>query len=244
MKTYVINLARSVDRRIYMKNLLNDYPSLDVEFIEAVDGKLMSEDERNKVFDANRFAKTTLKKVRPGEIGCTLSHQKCYKKIIDENISNCLIFEDDIIIKENIKGILREIENLLLSSKPTVVLLSGWFWYHKKRHLLENHEIAEVDEAYLTHAYALNKEAAYLMKDDRPWYVADDWKLFKKRGIKIFGLKPHPIDQDWGGGIATVVNDIKIEYIAPKKINRLKLYLRSLRKKILKLRGFESAERW
>lgn len=81
MKTYVVNLARSIDRRVYMENLLKTYSNLDVEFIDAVDGRIMSEGECNESFDIKRFAKEMLKEVRPGEIGCTLSHQNVIKRL-------------------------------------------------------------------------------------------------------------------------------------------------------------------
>jgi GR25 family glycosyltransferase involved in LPS biosynthesis len=38
----------------------------------------------------------------PGQIACTESFRKIYKFIFDNNISNCLILEDDIIIDNNI----------------------------------------------------------------------------------------------------------------------------------------------
>ena len=40
MKTYVVNLEKSTDRKKYMTRLLADQPFLDVEFINAVDGRI------------------------------------------------------------------------------------------------------------------------------------------------------------------------------------------------------------
>ena len=73
-----------------------DFSFLDIQYIEAVDGKAMSEKERHEKFDYTQFFKKYSVAVRPGEIGCTLSHQKCYRKIIEDNESYALILEDNV----------------------------------------------------------------------------------------------------------------------------------------------------
>jgi glycoside transferase family 25 len=245
MKTYVVNLARSIDRRVYMENLLKTYSNLDVEFIDAVDGRIMSEGECNESFDIKRFAKEMLKEVRPGEIGCTLSHQKCYKKIVSDGEQSAVIFEDDLIFNEDITLLIPKIEDWLDCDEPRVLLLSGWFW-HTSSHLFDKkHKISKVIDGYLTHGYALNRNAAKLMIDNKPWYVADSWNMFAKRGIKIYGLKPHPCDQDWSGIFTTVVNDENqrnVNFLDVK--NWIKIKKRSAMQKLLKSLGkFEKPER-
>lgn len=44
----------------------------------------------------------------PGQIGCTKSFLQIYKYIIDNNIENCLIMEDDVVINNNIN----QLENI------------------------------------------------------------------------------------------------------------------------------------
>ena len=39
MKTYIVNLESSPERKEYMENLLKDIPALEYEFIKAVDGR-------------------------------------------------------------------------------------------------------------------------------------------------------------------------------------------------------------
>ena len=101
MNTFVINLKRSFNRKEYMMSQCKDFSFLDIQYIEAVDGKAMSEKERQEKFDYTQFFKKYSVAVRPGEIGCTLSHQKCYKKIIDENIPYVLILEDDAALPKD-----------------------------------------------------------------------------------------------------------------------------------------------
>lgn len=58
---YVINLKNSHLRREYMEKLLSAYPSIDVNFIEAVDGRIMSKDSLSEVFDFDSCIKTRLR---------------------------------------------------------------------------------------------------------------------------------------------------------------------------------------
>ena len=51
MKTFVINLKDATDRRRRMSSLLQSASSLEVEFIEAVNGRTMTPAERDKYFD-------------------------------------------------------------------------------------------------------------------------------------------------------------------------------------------------
>ena len=44
-----------------MEKLLSAYPSIDVNFIEAVDGRIMSKDSLSEVFDFDSCIKTRLR---------------------------------------------------------------------------------------------------------------------------------------------------------------------------------------
>ncbi len=50
MRAYVINLPRSVARRALMEDQLRD-SGLDYEFIDAIDGRALSADQRKTLVD-------------------------------------------------------------------------------------------------------------------------------------------------------------------------------------------------
>lgn len=183
MKTYVINLERSKDRREYMELLLRPYKCLDIEIVEAVDGRTLTGTQIKREFDCSKYESINLRKVRSGEIGCTLSHQKCYRKIIEEDIQSAMIFEDDLIINENFAPIIPAVEKWLFSAEPRLLLLPGWFWYSSTKNFDSSHRICHVIGGFLTHSYALNLSAAKLMLDERPWYAADSWSMSKGKLI-------------------------------------------------------------
>lgn len=243
MKTYVVNLEKSTDRKKYMTRLLADQPFLDVEFINAVDGRNLSPQETENQFDCEKFLKHYMAKVRPGEIGCTLSHQKCYRNLLESNEKSVIIFEDDLIINEDFSPVLPLVKQWLDCEEPRVLLLSGWFWHTSTKKFDSNHRLAQVVDGYLTHAYAINRAAAKIMVDDRPWYVADAWREFISRGVKICGLRPHIFDQDWSGVFKTVVNDEEVAITQHRLKRWISVKHRALRQKLLSLTGrFEPAK--
>lgn len=243
MKTYVVNLERSKDRKKYMDLLLKPYEYLDVEYIEAVDGRILSRTQIEIVFDCPKYESINLQKVRLGEIGCTLSHQKCYRKIVEEDIQSAIIFEDDLIINEDFNPIIPTMEKWLSSDEPRLLLLSGWFWYTTKKNFDSSHQICHVIGGFLTHSYALNLSAAKLMIDERPWYVADSWNMFIKRGINIMGLSPHICDQDWSG---IFKSDVLTESNNRTKFNLMSwmnmMYNAAIKRTCIFLGLFESAK--
>lgn len=197
MRAYIINLAVATWRKEYMNNVLKSAVGLDIEYIEAINGKCLTDKEKEALFDERRFIRYFGKNIKRGEIGCVLSHQKCYKDLIDSDDEVAIVFEDDIVLKEPVEKIIGIIENAMPQDKPAVMLLSAWYWYFHKRRLNADHFICNVMDARLAHAYAINKQAAKIMYHPRPWFVADDWGFFRRKGVKIYSLLPQCVDQNW-----------------------------------------------
>jgi glycosyl transferase family 25 len=196
MKTFVINLPRSTERRERMGRMLAAYPELEVEFIDAVDGCALTDEEREERFDTRMGDFRTLGRMRPGEIGCTLSHQKCYHRIVDERIPCALILEDDLKEGADFGAAVRLLEPLLDTPAPRAILLSGRFWWMTARQIDRTHRLARVFDAFLTHAYMINLAGARVLVDDRPGYIADNWRYLIRRGLHLYGVVPHFADQD------------------------------------------------
>lgn len=197
MKTYIINLPQDKKRKEYMKHVLAPYIDtvFNTEFIEAVNGRMLEEKEKNKLFDNQKAFKRYGRKCRDGEIGCTLSHQKCYRKISESNYKYALILEDDIILNENNISTIKSIGDFIeRSEKPTVILLSGGYWYTHAKAKVENHKLLSVFDAYYTFAYLINKKAAQCLITQPTDFLADDWILLKSKGIQLLGVQPHLIN--------------------------------------------------
>lgn len=207
MKTYIVNLERSKERKSYMENILRDIPWVDLEFIPAVDGKSMTTTEQSTYFDIKKFKQRYSVSVRPGEIGCTLSHQKCYRKIVEDNEPYALILEDDILKPTNdLRAVINRIAEMMVTEKPRVILLSGWYWFKNKHDFIGGYKLTDVFDAFLTHAYVINRAAAKLLVEDRPFITADDWRYIRQKGVHLQAICPHLIDQNWDGNLVTTVN--------------------------------------
>jgi len=121
-KIYMINLKRkkhiaenSLNKLINLTNENNIFSN--IEIYEAIDGQLLDKDDINNKLTLK--AKYTLKNpssyddIRSvGEIGCYLSHTNIWKNIVDNNINNCIIFEDDVIPDVNYEKITNSLENI------------------------------------------------------------------------------------------------------------------------------------
>jgi glycosyl transferase family 25 len=246
MKAYIINLPNSCDRRLYVKNILKPFRNIIPQFIEGINGKELSDEKRNEIFDDKGSFRRYGRYLLGGEIGCTLSHCKCYQRLIQSDDNYAVIFEDDIIPYSDFEESLETVIPYISVNKPVVILLSGGFWYFQNKKILSKYRLASVYDAYFTHAYVLNKDAAALLTQERPFWMADDWRYFIKKGVTVYGLLPHTVDQEWSGIFISMVS----ESDDARKINKknmdilcaLYAYLRGFIKKILAFMGLYEKE--
>lgn len=196
MKAYIINLNTSAQRRENTLNQLKRDKEINYEFISAIDGRKMTDNEKKKSFNIEKAEKFYARNIKPGEIGCTLSHQKCYKNLLESKLSSAIIFEDDIHFVDSISDKLVLLKDYIDTDIPTVILLSGRFYYTAKRKINGTVLLGKVIDAYLSHAYVINRAAAELAIEDYPWFMADNWKFYIKKGIRIYGIIPHLVDQN------------------------------------------------
>jgi GR25 family glycosyltransferase involved in LPS biosynthesis len=103
-KIYIINLKSRTDRIIYIEKLVNllEIDKNKIKLFEAIVGDDLKKDKINNILSISSQntlynTPTNHKDIRTkGAIGCYLSHYKIWNEIIDNNYSNCIIFEDDI----------------------------------------------------------------------------------------------------------------------------------------------------
>lgn len=237
--TYVINLERSTDRKEYMSNLLGGVPELAVSFVPAVNGIEMTAGEAYEAFDQNAAFKRYGRILRPGEVGCLLSHRKCAELLLASDNTFAMICEDDLCLQEtDLQPLLSEIARLLDCSKPIIVLLSGDFWYSRKRPLTGKYKLATAKEAVCAQAYLLNRAAAERIKAMGPTYLADDWYAIRKSGIRLYAVQPHVADQN-RLDFKTEISTAYTGYIKSNlSVFKLPVYVqRALYKKFLKATG-------
>lgn len=125
MNIIVISLERAAERRKKIKDQLQKL-NIEATIMDAVDGNLLSPDEKNKSIKIGRWR--VGEAFKPGEIGCTMSHIKALKLAKEKNWSYVIVLEDDIVLADDFEkriNILLRIlpsnwEHIYLSGIPSV----------------------------------------------------------------------------------------------------------------------------
>lgn len=110
MQIFVINMKTSHDRWKSISTQLSAL-KLPLQRFDAVIGKDI--DCVDKFFDIERFEFESYHKLKPGEVGCALSHINIWKHICDNQISEAIVLEDDA----KIDRVFFETYNALINNK-------------------------------------------------------------------------------------------------------------------------------
>lgn len=250
MKTFVINLDQSVDRKIFMKKQL-DHLQLPHEFFPAVDGRLLSEQQMNEMCHME-IVREWADLLTPGMIGCSLSHYKVYQKMIQDSIEYAFILEDDTLLSDNVPAIVADIESKLkagvLSTDEPILL------YYQSKDVVRfknvpHTELTRGTGAYYpvdiwrpitTAAYVISLSCAQrlinLIYPIR--YSPDSWAVYHRENA-IAGLRcvlPLPIQSgifksDIGYELNKPINRF-VKYLERKNIFPIKQFLKWRRRKL------------
>ena len=114
-KIFIINLERDRHRLLNSIMQLNKYKLNNFDFINAVDGNNLT-DEEYKLYTSDIGYYIT----SPSMVGCGMSHIKTWKKIVENNIPYSLILEDDFNFKSNF---LKDFNELMINTPDNFDLL-------------------------------------------------------------------------------------------------------------------------
>ena len=117
MRAYVINLARSLDRRAHITAELKK-TGLDYEIITAVDGRDLD------LHDSATIDPAFLTEIvcAAGSAGAALSHLSAYRKIIADGVDKALVLEDDVMVPADLASLADAVAGQLTGAE--VALLS------------------------------------------------------------------------------------------------------------------------
>jgi glycosyl transferase family 25 len=108
MHIYVINLARATERRQKMQAQA-DALGIHLDFIEAVDGKTITDADRALV-DHEKRRRITPYPLTDNEIGCWLSHRRAMQRLIESGDRMATILEDDAALAPDFPRVLEVVE--------------------------------------------------------------------------------------------------------------------------------------
>lgn len=197
----------------------------------------------NWQFDIKKFEQRYVRKLLPGVLGCTLSHQKCYQKFLMTDDPYVMIFEDDLVVArkpDEIRQIIESLKSLYEQEKPIIILFSGWFWWSRMTDV-HGVKLGRVIDGFLAQSYLINKAAARLMLEEKPFIVADDWKYFRQKGINIYGVRPRCFEQLWSEETNSSIDYTDFANLSGHWSMKIRVYVQELSRKLMSLIGhFES----
>ena len=243
---FVINLARSTDRRARMQSRLASM-GLPARFVDAVDGNRLTA-EQSRHYDARRARRVYGSEMTPGEIGCCLSHLLVLKHIVDSRLPHALVLEDDLVFEAAFPRVIADLVALPEGSWQVVRLnvLKGPILAPRTSRDI-GIEVARLQDGTLFRvnrnplgagAYLVTMAgASAILRHADPVFMPFDHMLdrFWENGILPYVVRPSTVQQDGAlesdigcRGTAVARSFNPVQYVA-KRVQRV---LDSVRKRL------------
>jgi glycosyl transferase, family 25 len=196
---YVVNLARSLDRRAHITRELQK-TSLNYQIVTAVDGRELDMADA-ALIDPSFVARGLFPE---GSAGCSLSHLGIYRRIVEDGLDVALILEDDVVLPADLDKLAEEAGQHLTgaevamlsvdSPEPLQLSRAGAVPLSGGRHLALP---VDLSQPRSTGAYLITREACERMiKLVLPIRAnADAWPFFYREGAldRLRCVAPLPV---------------------------------------------------
>jgi|GEM_PF-5542949 len=232
MSLFVINLKKDTYKKKYIEQHFKEYGVEEYQFIDAVYGAQLSEEALAKVYDEKRAIQVSGRKLLKGEIGCALSHYKCYKNITQNQLPGAFIFEDDCCFNDKTLEVMQDIsESYSGRASEDIIILLTHVKLSKNRIInklrLSQASILEVVyPVYATHGYYVtNKAAQNLLEDMFPvHHVIDDWKFLNDRRPErhIYSTFPYCVTSTDKHKLSSTIEIERVEILGKPSIKEVR----------------------
>lgn len=193
IRTFVVSLKTAAERRQLISSQFEKL-NLNFEFFDAFWGKDYYDNPA--YFDSQCAEKLEKRVLKPGEVGCALSHLEIYKTMLNENLPYVLIIEDDALISEDISQVVQQIISQIKPFDLITLCKCDIYSKKNKKSLYKNYELVKpkmikYGSICQTAGYIITKEAAKIILDfNFPVKVpADSWGYYEKK-INFYGVIP------------------------------------------------------
>jgi glycosyl transferase, family 25 len=210
MHAYVINLARSLDRRAHISAELKK-TGLNYEIVTAVDGRDLDLHDPAVVDPSLPYIDPSLPIVdlglAAGTAGAALSHLTVYRKIIADGLNEALVLEDDVMVPADLGSLADAVAGQLTgaevalfsvdSPQPCKVSREGSVVLPSRRLLALPIDVRQPRSAA---GYVITREACERMiKSLQPVRIqADTWWYFYAEGLldRVRCVVPFPVSKN------------------------------------------------
>jgi len=196
---FVINLATSPQRRRACAEQLARL-GLEPAFVDAVDGRQMSDAEITAIVDEDGRLRRAPKPLTKAEVGCYLSHWRVLQTIVSEGVSQALVMEDDLLAGDELPDVLAALAAKPLPpydmiklgiSEPQVKPFTPILSLTEGAALVRHHNVVNSNLAYVITGVGAERFLRYGMPIHYPVDVAMNraWR----HGMDILGVRPWPV---------------------------------------------------
>lgn len=198
---YVINLAGSQERLARAEQQLHAQ-QLDFERIEAVNGKTLTAEQVSAVYSEADNRRHFYRPLSAGEIGCYLSHRRCWQTLIQSGAEYAVILEDDFTLC----GDLADSISAIINTNMAIDIVKLCSYQGRERPVKYSTQISG-EQHLVVHdkpmsgccAYVISRQGAkqllaHSTKISRP--VDTDIQYCWETGVDVVSIKPYPVAQD------------------------------------------------
>lgn len=195
MKVFLINLDRDADRLAAADEQLKRL-GVDYDRFHAVYAKNLPQERLDAAVNRFRWWCAVGRSVRPGEIGCAMSHYAIYRQVEDV----ACILEDDVILDNRFPKMLEFVEKSIDVTRPQVFLLTDHTRGSAKGGNVDGAlRISRCSTDMYAEGYVITRKAAeVLCKANWPMQCPCDWwgRWAKKGIIELYHAYPTVCCQD------------------------------------------------
>lgn len=143
---YCINLERRIDRKKQVQEEFSKI-GLDFKFFNGIDGHLLKVNS----------------KIKPGHVGCVMSHLNLYKHLKNHEGNTFMITEDDVVFKEGFIDLYLK----WINQVPDDWNLLYFGGNHNSLNLdMVSENVHRLKNTYTTHCYIVKKNSLDLLIDE------------------------------------------------------------------------------
>ncbi len=198
---YVINLKGSDDRLARASEQLANQ-ALTFERIDAVNGRELCVPQKHAVVDLHANRKKFYRPLSDGEIGCYLSHRKCWQRLLDSQHDYALVLEDDFTAIGTIKT---AIEAAMNNALPVdIIKLCN---YQGRERPIKYGQLLSPKQTLVVHDKPLSGCCAYVItRSGAKRMLAHSQKFYRpvdtdiqhtwETGVDVAAIQPYPVVQD------------------------------------------------
>lgn len=210
MKVYVISLVSELKRREQIINQFKRFKFDGYEFFDAIDVRSFNDQQIKNIFNINKFYDLYGRYPSNAEVGCTLSHVECLKKISTSCVKGALIVEDDAIFQKGFERILASDRLLDITILGYVKIKKNILFYHyikepirKVFNITQKIYIGKSRRewrcgtvCYYASQDSANNILAHIDKTIIPCHLADDWGYISSL-VNIYHSRPLLVLEDF-----------------------------------------------